>query len=404
MIPQGLNLLYLPPFSVIGRFFATAVLFGVLEGFFLTYQAAKGSLYLFPTVHFFTLGFMALTMIGALFQMLPVVAGAVIENPLRKAFITHTLLSLGALFLPLGILFESSVFTLLSLTLLLLGTFYIVPIMLKKLFSIRELRDAPRGFKYALSSFGIGVVLGALLILHKLGLISVNYPYLLEIHLSFMLYGWTATLVASVSFQVIEMFFVTPPYPKFFTKNFARILFSLLILKVFLPYVFAVDLLISALLITYALLTINRLKNRKRKIKDPLIYLWNISMTFLTLSALLYPFKYKFFYAFLIFFGVFVLSVIMSMMYRIIPFLVWMHLLNRGVSNPPTMHQVIDSEHIWLNFYIHIASILSLFTLLAGNSVLPSLFFFTDFLILAVNIYRGIFTYLKFSKKFVGCL
>ena len=363
----------------------------------MVYEALTGNFVLFPSVHFFTLGFMALTMIGALFQMLPVVAGAVIENPLEKAFITHLLLSFGAFLLPLGALLGSFPLTLLSLLFLLFGIFYIVPIMLKKLFSVKELRDAPRGFKYALMSFGIAAIFGGLLILHKLGLISVDYSYFLEIHLGFMLYGWTATLVASVSFQVIEMFFVTPPYPKFLTKNLARVVFFLLVLKIFLPKVIIIDLLIGGVFVVYGFTTISRLMNRKRRLPDPLIYLWYMSMLFLIVASLLYPVKYQVFYTFLICFALFVLSVIMSMMYRIIPFLVWMHLINRGVSNPPTMHQVIDPEHIWLNFYVHIASILSLFILIAGNSILPSLFFLINFLILAINIYRGIFTYIKFS-------
>ena len=397
MIPQGINLLYLPPFSIIGRFFATAVLFGIAEGLFLLYQAVTEKLFLFPTVHLFTLGFMALTMIGALFQMLPVVAGAVIENPLEKAFITHLLLSSGAFLLPLGVLLWSFPLSLLSLLFLLFGIFYIVPIMLKKLFSVKELRDAPRGFKFALISFGIAVIIGALLILHTFGVLSVNYPFLLEVHLGFVLFGWTGILVASVSFQVIEMFFVTPPYPKFLTRYFARVVFLLLFLKFFLPKVIIIDLLISALFIAYGVTTIDRLRKRKRKIPDPLIYLWYISMTFLILASLLYPFKHQVFYAFLIFFGLFALSVIMSMMYRIIPFLVWMHLMNKGVPNAPTMHQVIEPEHIWLSFYIHIASIISLILLIAGEQIIPSLLFLINFIILAINIYKGIFTYIRLS-------
>ena len=398
MIPQGINLLYLPPFSIIGRFFATAVLFGVIEGAFLVYQSVTGEFSLFPTVHFFTLGFMALTMIGALFQMLPVVAGAVIENPLDKAFVVHVTLSLGAFLLPLGTLLGSFPLVLLSLLFLLFGVFYIVPIMLKKLFSIKELRDAPRGFKYALLSFGIAVILGALLVLNLLGLVSVNYTYLLDLHLSFMLFGWTATLVASVSFQVIEMFFVTPPYPKALARNLARATFFLLLLKFLLPKVIIIDILISLLFILYGIVTVDRLRKRKRKLPDPLIYLWYVGMAFLIFSSLLYPFRFEAFYLFLVSFGLFVLSVIMSMMYRIIPFLVWMHLMNKGVTKAPTMHQVIEPDNIWTNFYIHLSAIISLILLLSGEKLVPSLFFLINFLLLAINIYRGINTYVTYSR------
>ncbi|WP_461829342.1 hypothetical protein [Aquifex sp.] len=398
MIPQGINLLYLPPFSIIGRFFATAVLFGLLEGLFLLYQAISGSFYLFPTVHLFTLGFMTLTMIGALFQMLPVVAGAVIEDPLEKAFVVHLTLSTGAFLLPLGAALGSFPLTLLSLLFLLSGVFYIVPIMLKKLFTVKELRDAPRGFRYSLLSFGIAVILGALLVLSLLGLVSTDYSYLLDLHLSFMLFGWTATLVASVSFQVIEMFFVTPPYPKVLTRNLARTTFLLLLLKFLLPKVVIIDTLISLLFVIYAGITIDRLRKRRRKLPDPLIYLWYVGMIFLILSAMFYPLRHGYFYLFILSFGLFVLSVIMSMMYRIIPFLVWMHLMNKGVTNAPTMHQIIEPDNIWTNFYVHLSAIISLVLLLSGEELIPSLFFFVNFLLLAVNIYRGIGTYIKFSS------
>ena len=398
MIPQGLNLLYLPPFSIIGRFFATAILFGVLGSLFLLYESFLGNFYLFPSVHFFTIGFMAMTMVGALFQMLPVVAGAVIEKPMEKAFITHITLSIGALTLPIGIYLNSSPISLLGLFFLLFSIFYITPVMLKKLYEVKELRDAPAGFKFALFSFGIGAISGALLVLSLLGILPIDYSYLLELHLAFMLYGWTATLVASVSFQVIEMFFVTPAYPKILTKNLARFTFFLLLLKIFLSKVLLIDIFISILFTAYAVITIDRLRKRKRKLPDPLIYLWYISMGFLILASILYPLKFQVFYFFLTFFGVFVFSVIMSMMYRIIPFLVWMHLINQGVRNAPTMHQIIEPEDLWLNFYIYVGFIVSLVLLIAGESIIPSLLLLINFLLLLKNVYMAIFKYLKLRR------
>jgi len=89
MIPRGLSLLQAPPFSVVARFYVSSVLFallGVVAGFFML----RGEPFNLPAfVHIFTLGFMASVMIGSLFQMLPVVVGAVIEEPLRKAEVTH---------------------------------------------------------------------------------------------------------------------------------------------------------------------------------------------------------------------------------------------------------------------------------------------------------------------------
>lgn len=184
MIPEELQLLYLPPFSIIARFFITALVFVNLGILFLFYEYFSGNFNLTPTVHIYTLGF--------------------ISNSLA--------------FTGLGIL--------------LFTFFYIVPLMLFKLFKVKELKDAPRGFIYALFSFLIGIIFASLFVLNFFGVLHLNHGNLFNFHISFMLYGWTAVLVASVSFQVIEMFFVTPPYPKFITKYLPVFVFGLLILKI----------------------------------------------------------------------------------------------------------------------------------------------------------------------------
>jgi len=399
MSPSGLNLLYLPPFSIIARFFITALLFLNAEFLFLLFQSLQGELYLTPSVHIFTLGFMASTMIGALFQMLPVVAGAVIENSLRKATFVHVGLTLGTIFLVHGIYSFNKSVTLFGLFLLASSLLYIAPLMLYKLIKVKNLRDAPRGFRFALGSLIIGVILATFLVLNLLGILSLNHKYLFDLHMSFMLFGWTATLVASVSFQVIEMFFVTPPYPKFISAYLPISVFLLLMLKLVLPNFALLDFLISLLFVIYAFFTVKLLLQRKRKIKDPLINLWYASMLFLVISCLLFPFREKFFYFFLMAFGLFVLSVIMAMMYRIIPFLVWMHLSTKGIPNAPTMFEVIPQKRMWINFYLHLISILSLIFLIFKLYLLPPIMFLISSLYFLFNITKGVLVYIKRVKR-----
>ena len=399
MSPAGINLLYLPPFSIIARFFITALIFLNLGFLLLLYQSLRGELYLTPTVHVFTLGFMANTMVGALFQMLPVVAGAVIEEPLKKATFVHIGLTSGALLLTYGIYSFSKPFALTGLFLLLSSLFYIASLMLYKLLKIKNLREAPRGFKFALGSFLVGLTLATLLVLNLFGVINLPHGYLFELHMSFMLFGWTATLVASVSFQVIEMFFVTPPYPKFLTSYLPKTVFGLLILKAFFPRFFLIDILISVIFTVYAFFTIKLLLQRKRKIRDPLISLWYVSMAFLIISCILFPLREKLFYPFLISFGVFVLSVIMAMMYRIIPFLVWMHLSTKGVPKAPTMFEVISQREMWNNFYLHVISVLSLIFLTFKLYFIPPILFLISSLYFLYNVSRGVLVYVKHIRR-----
>ncbi|GAB6066148.1 hypothetical protein JCM9492_12400 [Aquifex pyrophilus] len=399
MIPGGLNLLYLPPFSIIARFFITALLFLNLFSLFLMLNYARETLYLTPAVHLFTLGFMANTMIGALFQMLPVVAGAVIENPLRKATIVHVLLSLGTLLFTSGLFSNHSFFTFIGYLLLISGFLYVVPYMVYKLLKVENLRDAPRGFIFALLSFLAGLLFATLLVLNLTLGTGFDHAYLLDTHLSFMLFGWTTILVASVSFQVVEMFFVTKPYPPLITRYLPPFVFLLLLLKIILPENPFIDAFLSFSFMTYAFITAERLYTRRRKIRDPLINLWYMAMFFLILSAMHYPFREEFFLTFLTTFGLFAFSIIMAMMYRIIPFLVWMHLSTKGIPKAPTMHEVIKPKYIWANFYLHVAFTLSLL-LVPFGIYLPSLILLIlDTVLFLLNISRGVFLYYKLYKE-----
>jgi len=89
-----------PPIAVVIRFFITGAIFGILLGVFLLvtsfgiFDISDYSRELIAT-HFLFLGVEASFMIGALFQMLPVLAGVVIRVPNRKSLIVNGLLILG---------------------------------------------------------------------------------------------------------------------------------------------------------------------------------------------------------------------------------------------------------------------------------------------------------------------
>lgn len=373
MTPGALSLLYAPPFSIVARFFITASLLGLGGSLLFLYMLLSGEFSLQALVHIFTLGFAAMTMVGALFQMLPVVAGAVIENPLPKAAYTHITLLSGTLLLVAGFLYGNKLLLSSGLILITLSVLFIAPLMLYKLFKLKSYTPTSMGMRYALGSFVAGTLVGMALVTSLLGKLEINYLRFAEAHFSFMLFGWVGILIASVAFQVIEMFFVTPPYPKRYANAFHPVVVALLLLYIVLGW-WLFKVLLSLLFISFALLTVVRLRERRRKIPDPLISLWYTGMLFLSASMLLYPFVdfgSKGFLLFLLLYGVFVHSVILAMMYRIIPFLVWLHLSNMGVPDAPTMHEVIRPKKVWIQFYLHWVSVLLLLTsYLSGFEVL----------------------------------
>ncbi|ADC90087.1 conserved hypothetical protein [Thermocrinis albus DSM 14484] len=397
----GLQLLYLPPFSIVSRFFLTAALFGFLGTLLGLYEVVVDSFLLPAFVHIYTLGFMTMTMVGALFQMLPVVAGVVIERSLFVATYTHLTLVCGVLAFVGGFLLREKSILITGTALLLLALVPTASFMLFKLLRIKAHTPTSGGIRYALFSLLLGILLGSLEIFNLIGYSIFDYFWLLRAHLTVMLFGWVGILVASVAFRVIEMFFVTPPYPKIYAQLFPpAVLLSLLIAS--LRDVWILKLPVSILFLSFAFITFSRLRGRRRRIPDPLISLWYVSMLFLTLSSLLYPFaggEGTLFYLFLFTFGSFAQSVIMAMMYRIIPFLVWIHLSNRGVPNAPTMHEVVSPKRVWAHLYLHLISIYlflaSFFTGVKALWVFCPLAYAISFGFLLLNLSSGVLLYIK---------
>ncbi len=394
---MNINILYLPPFSIVARFFLTASLFAFL-----------GSIYVFifferlpvsAIVHTFTLGFMAFTMIGALYQVLPVVAGAVIERPLLKASSVHILLILGVPVFIYGLSFNNknlilSGSALIFFTFLLDIFFKLIPLIkLGKSHTHISL-----GLLITIVNFLIGSILGFLTVLNFSGYIRTSYP-LFDLHLSFMVFGWTISLIASVSFRVIEMFFVTAPFPSFLQRYFHISTLLLLLLKLLFPHLKILDFILPLPSLLLSVFTVQRLITRKRKIKDPLINFWYAGEILFIVSFLLFPFRERLFIEFLLFWGAGVSFIIMTMMYRIIPFLVWIHLSNRGIPNAPTMHEVISPKIVRISFTVHTtACIFVLLSVLFPSLVKLSILLTSiSFCILFLSLTRGVLIYRRFT-------
>ena len=99
-----------PPFSAPLRFFLTAPLFAVLAGLLLVIEgpvvfASRWTPGALAATHLLTVGFMLQVMLGALIQVLPVVAGADLPRPLALARAVHVGLTGGGLLLVGGFWF-----------------------------------------------------------------------------------------------------------------------------------------------------------------------------------------------------------------------------------------------------------------------------------------------------------
>ena len=101
-----------PPLAAPVRFFLTAPIFGVLAGLLILWRGpdvfvSRWVPETLALTHLMTTGFMLQVMLGALLQILPVIAGANMRSPLRVAGTVHASLTLAALCLAAAFLFFS---------------------------------------------------------------------------------------------------------------------------------------------------------------------------------------------------------------------------------------------------------------------------------------------------------
>jgi len=383
---NGLSLDQAPPITVVFRFFFAASLFGILAGLLILFYQNDifdaSSVAATTLTHTLTLGVMASFMLGALFQMLPVIAGVVIPAPTQKSWWVQVPFILGTI--ALLVAFNMPRYPYLYwLASLLLGTslLSIAGLMLANLVKIAYHTPSSRGMILALLSFTVLIVLALYLAFSLGGLAAgAHYSEIKEAHYTFGLFGWITLLIISISFQVIEMFYVTPPYPKPITKYLTITILLLLVAKTMLPLLIPastlpISILLAFLFIGFAALTLYRLTQRKRPLADATIWFWRMGMTSLILSMLFWLLslaapQYEIKAVSYIAFASFALSIVFAMLYKIVPFLTWFHLNAQGYFTAPMMHEVIHPKTAKKHFWIHLAAIATLILSLLVEKVI----------------------------------
>jgi hypothetical protein len=378
---HGLSFEQAPPISVPYRFFLTAPLFGVAAGLLLAWSgsgvlASRWTPGVLAVVHLLVAGFMLQVMCGALLQFVAVVAGANIWRPRLVAALLHPSLTLAAVVLAVAFLFGRPALFLLAaaIFLLALGPFLLV-------MTIALLRTPARGASIhvlRLALFGLLVTLALGLFLTAVlgGLQSSRSLFtLIDVHLAWGLGGWALMLVVGVSFMVVPMFQLTPAYPAWLAWLLPTGLIAALCLwsLQLLPgvaagpswprVVLATGLLLTAL---YALATLWLQSRRRRRKTDVTFWFWRgamMALLALAVSGVVFQLvpgwggdaRASLWLGILAVPGVF-LSVIMGMLYKIMPFLNWLHLQQEvGIAAlAPNMNQMIPPRamraQMWAQF------------------------------------------------------
>ncbi|MBF0588979.1 MAG: hypothetical protein HQL53_07625 [Magnetococcales bacterium] len=380
---SGLHIDQAPPLSVPLRFFVTAPLFLMLAGAAILYWGLDLlDDPLLPetvaTAHLIALGWLAMVMFGALYQMIPVLAGIRVPWINLSAW-THGLLTVGVLLMVLGLTTE------IHSWMLFFASMALGPAIGLFLLSIGVAIYRAPAQHPTVTAMGIAILsligvllLGALFLgEYAHGFYDIDRYALLGIHLIWALFGWVGVLLIGVSFQVLPMFYVMPEFPPTEARRvLGGMALSLILLpaSLFLTETYGLWVFIpGAAPGIAALILLTRtfqplFAERKRAFSDPTMQFWMVGLTGAALGTLLLPFwplvddlSLRYLFAILFLIGG-VSSVMIGMLYKIVPFLVWFHRFSRlaGLVAVPMMDDLLPEKRIAFHPLLHGVAVLML--------------------------------------------
>ncbi len=374
----GLAFEQAPPFSLPLRFFLSAPLFLLAAGVLLAVApdvlASRWGLRTFALTHLLTLGFLGMTMLGALTQMLPVLAGVPIIAPRRVAWLTHLPFALGSAALVAGFLGAGA--AAFGAAIALLGASLAVFAAAAATSLARAARgDTVNGMRLALAGLVLTVVFGVALVLPRAGWVPLPLDWAqVGAHAAFGLLGWVLLLVIGIAYQVVPMFQITPPYPPRVARWLAFALAALLGVYACAPLLpapvsRAAAAGIAVVVLVFALVTLRLQRQRRRKLPDVTLDFWRLGMASLIacvavwLAAQIAPAwasrdAYPLLLGVLFLLG-FAVSVVCGMLYKIVPFLAWYHLLANRLARAgsiPRLKDFIAPRRQRLQLRLHLAA------------------------------------------------
>jgi hypothetical protein len=328
--------------------------------------------------HSFLLGFVGLVMVGSIFQMLPVVAGTAVPRPILHSRILLALLLLGMAGLLAGFIsFDWRGWR--SLVVVLgAALFCFLVVFFDRLLRVRSAAPAVLGMNLAGLSLLWVVALGAAFIASFSGfpILRAFRPFLTDIHLSWGVAGWIGFLIQGVLCQVIPMFFVTPPFSKALIRAQMAVLFAALTAKSVLvlfvlvnPVLFMIlDWLVYASVFLGAAYSLRLSFQRKRKVRDLSLWLIRFGLGGVLAGTALLSLRHSptsvFAFQVIALFGI--NSIVLGMLFKIVPFLVWFHLQAQALDAllkgrnvaVPTMKEIVSDKMVSAQMAFHAAMLL----------------------------------------------
>lgn len=374
----------IPPLSIPLRFHLTAPAFGLAAAALLLFEGpmawtsrwTAGSL---GATHLLTVGFMAMVMVGSLFQVIPVLTGRAVPGTKVIAPVVHVALSAGVVALTIALLRANSLAFKAAITLLVIAFATFIAPLAWRVASIRSSGDSVFAIRFAalalLGTVGLGVFLA---VGHAWPALGIAFRSWTDIHVVWGLFGWVPLLVMGVSYQVIPMFHVAPAFDSRLARGVPITVFISLVLLSHARSAYLVMPIVTCLclaLVIYAGAAMWVLSRRKRKRVDATVGFWRLALGSLALGAsllwlsmgtplrtpLLVESQGPLLLGVIMVFG-FACSVIIGMLQKIVPFLVFLHLQRMSLTKPmavrllPNMNDIILDRDAQWQLRIHIAA------------------------------------------------
>ncbi len=391
MAVAGLSLEQAPPLSAPLRLFLTAPLFALLAALLLLLAgpaalASRWSPALLAITHLLTLGFITMSMMVALLQMLPVLAGTPVKQPRLVAWLVHVPLSAGTLLLASGLAMGWKIALLASLPLLAWAVLTFILVAANSLARTAARNATINAMWLALGALAVTALLGIMLVVMLTGHAVLPALKLTDLHAAWGLLGWVGLLIIGVAYQVVPMFQMTPAYATRITAWLTPWLFIMLLIWSFAVW-WAEDhatwvalMGLAPGLAGFALATLALQRKRRRRVPDITSQFWRMGMASLLAASgiwLVAQFSpvlsaaafYPLWLGMLTIVG-FAMSVINGMLYKIVPFMVWLHLQSRRPARGaiPNTKEIIPDKMARRQLRVHIAAL----ALLLCAAVLPN--------------------------------
>lgn len=296
----GLSYAASPPFALPLRWFLSVPVFGVLAGGWLLWagpavMAGRWQPQALAYVHLLALGVLLSAMLGALIQLLPVLVGAPLRPAAPIAAGVHALLLPGIVLFAGGLGTATAPLVRLGSALLLCALLVYAAAALPAWGRSPRSGESARTIGWAGLSFLIAAVLGFML---AAGHGWAGVPLLrrlTDLHAGWALIGWVGLLVAAVAWQVVPMFSITAPYPRWLRTTLAPTVVTALGLASLdagwpLPdwLCHAGALAASAALLGFVACTLWLQHRRRRRLPDPWLGYWKLALGCATLAVCLW--------------------------------------------------------------------------------------------------------------------